>query len=88
MEYISVDEMAKTWGISPRSVRNCCAQGRIADAVLRGKTWMIPDFTRGAWKTAKPVSIGAVDLDKMGYDRKGIRKDAAQMNVMWGQSPK
>ena len=41
----------------------------------------IPDFTRGAWKTAKPVSIGAVDLDKMGYDRKGIKKDAAQMNV-------
>ncbi len=25
-----------------------------------------PRFTRGAWKTAKPVSIGAVDLDKMG----------------------
>ncbi len=26
----------------------------------------IPDFTRGGWKTAKPVSIGDVDLAKMG----------------------
>ena len=42
MEYVSVEKMAKSWGISPRSVRNYCAQGRIADAVLVGKTWMIP----------------------------------------------
>ena len=42
MKYVSVEEMAKLWGISPRSVRNYCAQGRIADAVLQGKTWMIP----------------------------------------------
>lgn len=25
-----------------------------------------PDFTRGAWKTAKPVDIDGIDLDKMG----------------------
>ena len=42
MKYVSAEEMAVTWQISPRSVRNYCAQGRIADAVLRGKTWMIP----------------------------------------------
>ena len=42
MEYISAEEIAKAWKISPRSVRNYCAQGRIADAVLKGKTWMIP----------------------------------------------
>ena len=27
----------------------------------------IPDFTRGGWKTAKPASIGDVDLAKMGF---------------------
>ena len=42
MEYASAEEIAKLWKISPRSVRNYCAQGRIADAVLKGKTWMIP----------------------------------------------
>lgn len=42
MEYISVADVAKKWKISERSVRNYCAQGRIANAVLTGKTWNIP----------------------------------------------
>ena len=42
MDYISAEEAARAWKISARSVRNYCAQGRIADAVLKGKTWMIP----------------------------------------------
>ena len=42
MEYVSVEEIAKSWGISARSVRNYCAQGRIAESILKGKTWMIP----------------------------------------------
>ena len=43
MEYASVAKMAEKWGISQRSVRNYCAQGRIADAKLIGKTWYIPE---------------------------------------------
>ncbi len=43
MEYISVAKMAEKWGISERSVRNYCAQGRIAHAKLIGKTWYIPE---------------------------------------------
>ena len=43
MEYLSVAKMAKKWGISERSVRNYCANGRIADAKLIGKTWYIPE---------------------------------------------
>ncbi|WP_416386583.1 helix-turn-helix domain-containing protein [Aequitasia blattaphilus] len=35
MKYISVSEMAKRWGISERTVRNYCAQGKIEDAFLR-----------------------------------------------------
>ena len=41
-EFISVSEAAKRWGVSERSVRNYCAQGRIAGAFLTGKTWNIP----------------------------------------------
>jgi len=41
----------------------------------------LPDFTRGAWKTAKPVEIGDVDLAKMGFDAKDAKKDAAQLSV-------
>ena len=43
MEYVSVAKMAEKWGLSERSVRNYCAQGRIADAKIIGKTWYIPE---------------------------------------------
>ena len=43
MEYLSVSKTAEKWGVSERSVRNYCAQGRIADAKLIGKTWYIPE---------------------------------------------
>ena len=43
MNYLSVSDTAKKWGISARSVRNYCANGRIPDAFLTGKTWNIPE---------------------------------------------
>ena len=42
MHYLSVSEAAKKWGVSERSVRNYCAQGRVDGAILVGKTWRIP----------------------------------------------
>lgn len=42
MYYLSVSETAKKWGVSERSVRNYCAQGRVDGAILVGKTWRIP----------------------------------------------
>ena len=43
MNYISVVEIAKKWGVSERAVRNYCAEGRVAGAILDGKTWRIPE---------------------------------------------
>ena len=43
MEYISVAKMAEKWGLSERSVRNYCANGRIRGSKLIGKTWYIPE---------------------------------------------
>lgn len=45
MEYVSVAEFAKKQGVSERTVRNYCAVGKIAGAVLVGKTWSIPADT-------------------------------------------
>lgn len=44
MDYLSVADMALKWGISIRSVRNYCAQGRVPEAIRdeNGKTWRIP----------------------------------------------
>ena len=42
MEYVSVKEWAARHGVSERTARNYCAQGKIAGAYLVGKTWNIP----------------------------------------------
>ena len=46
-----------------------------------GEPVELPDFTRGAWRTARPQEIGTVDLGKMGIDPDKLKKDAKQMNV-------
>lgn len=61
MQYFSAADTAKKWKISERSVRNYCAQGRVAGAVLNGKTWQIPADAekpqRINTKTAKPQTL-------------------------------
>ena len=42
MKYLSVAEYAKIWGLTDRSVRKYCADGKIPGAFLTGKTWNIP----------------------------------------------
>ncbi len=42
MRVLSVSKIAALWGVSERSVRNYCAQGRVPGAFLTGKTWNIP----------------------------------------------
>lgn len=42
MEYISVKEWSQSHGVSERTARNYCAQGKIGGAYLVGKTWNIP----------------------------------------------
>ena len=44
MRYLSVNEIAKKWKLSARSVRNYCAQGRVEGAFLTDKTWHIPEY--------------------------------------------
>ncbi|KAF0194359.1 MAG: hypothetical protein FD169_1828 [Bacillota bacterium] len=43
MRYLSVSDLAKEWGVSERTVRNYCAQGKIPGTFLTGKTWNIPE---------------------------------------------
>lgn len=61
MRYLSVTEIAKNWGVSERSVRNYCAQGRVLGAFLTGKTWNIPENAekpeRSNRKKKQPVTL-------------------------------
>lgn len=46
MKYLNVNEISKRWGLSERSVRNYCSEGRIIGAFLSGKTRKIPEDTK------------------------------------------
>ena len=63
MDFISVSEAAKRWGVSERSVRNYCAQGRIAGAFLTGKTWNIPTTAEKPDRLNKHVDMPKTLLD-------------------------
>ncbi len=41
----------------------------------------VPDFTRGGWKTTKPLGLVDVDLARMGLSVGNVKKDNAQLNV-------
>ena len=43
INYLSVTEAAQKWGVSERSVRGYCADGKIHGAVRKGKTWLLPE---------------------------------------------
>ena len=63
MEFISVSEAAKRWGVSERSVRNYCAQGRISGAFLTGKTRNIHTTAEQPDRLNKHVDMPKTLLD-------------------------
>ncbi len=55
MYYVSTKEYAQAHGLAERTVRNYCAEGKIAGAKLVGKTWSVPaDAPLPARKNARP----------------------------------
>lgn len=70
MKYYSVTEIARKWEISERTVRNYCAEGRIPNAFLTGKTWNIPETAvrpdRKNRKNDKPQTL----LDVLRYEKR------------------
>ena len=45
MNFLTTTEMAEKWNITRRRVTTLCTEGRIEGAVLKGKTWLIPEDT-------------------------------------------
>ena len=60
-----------------------CCLGELTERSVNGrsKSVDIPDFTRGAWKTAKPMARVDIDLDKLGIKESSLKKADGQMNV-------
>lgn len=63
MNYISVAEAAKLWGVSERSVRNYCASGKVKNAILAGKTWKIPEDAKKPERINKRKEMPATLLE-------------------------
>lgn len=63
MRYLSVAETAKKWNISERSVRNYCAHNRVPGALLKGKTWKIPESAEKPERLNKKKKQSAILLD-------------------------
>ena len=47
----------------------------------RSRSYDIPDFTRGAWRTNRPLGIESFDMSKIRFDIRSVRTDRDQLNV-------
>ncbi len=62
---ISVADCAARWGIAERTVRNYCAHDRIPGAVLKGKTWRIPEEAERPARTNARDTLPGTLLERL-----------------------
>jgi fic family protein len=75
MEYLSVKEWAQIHGVSERTARNYCSQGKIEGVYLIGKTWNIPadaQLPQRKKKLAISPLLNALREQKSGKTKGGI----------------
>jgi hypothetical protein len=60
---------------------SCLCELTEKSAANRSKALDIPDFTRGAWRTNKPMSVIDIDLELMGLEDKNVTKADGQITV-------
>lgn len=75
MEFISVKLWSEIHGISERTARNYCAQGKIEGAYLVGKTWSIPEDAlppKRSNKSSMSPLLHAIKEQKNGKTKGGI----------------
>ena len=70
MNLISVAECAAKWGVAERTVRNYCAHERIPGAVLKGKTWWIPEDAERPERINKRQTLPKTLLERLQAERK------------------
>ena len=60
-----------------------CSIAELSDksARNRSKAYSIPDFTRGAWRTTKPLGIEEIDVFRLDFDASKVKRDTSQLNV-------
>ncbi len=51
--YITVQEAAKKWGITPRQVQLLCKEHRVIGATRMSRIWIIPENAKKPTRTTK-----------------------------------
>ena len=63
------------------AVTSCLCELTEKSAENRSRAYGIPDFTRGAWRTNKPMPVVDIDLKKMGLEDGNVKKAEGQITV-------
>lgn len=86
MEYITVNEAAKKWGVTPRRVQMLCSENKIKGAMRFGPVWKIPQIaelpnTRGKnqseYSLSMPKKSPFLDMTDL-YTRPGSADEVIQ----------
>ena len=68
MDFLTIDQTAAKWGLTPRQVRTYCAAGRIPGAVLEHGAWRIPADAskppRKRRRTFPTTILGVLDAER------------------------
>ncbi len=70
VKLISVSEAAARWGVAERTVRNYCAHDRIPGAVLKGKTWRLPEDAERPERINKRENLPKTLLERLRTEKK------------------
>lgn len=90
MKYLSVAKIAVKWNMSQRGVRNYCAQGKIPNAFLTGKTWNIPEDAVKPSKlfidSVKPVKLIDILRDEKDHKVSGSIYHKIQIEMTYNSN--
>ena len=88
MNFLSVREYALAHGVSERTVRNYCSQGKLEGAFLVGKTWNIPEDATVVKKAAaiKVMPLLAVLREQKSMRLKGSIYHRTQIDLTYNSN--
>lgn len=62
--YITVQEAAKKWGVTPRQVQILCKENRVAGATRMSRIWIIPENAEKPTNDKRGQGRGKNDFSK------------------------
>ena len=84
MEYLTTVEMSAKWNITSRRIGVLCAEGRVAGAVKKGKTWLIPlmQLSQQTEGTRKILTNNYEEVLSMILNKKQMTEEDIKLNYI------